>query len=301
MLKLMSCNISSLNCGGKATKFINRMHPQSSSISFGIIADIQYCNAPPFKNRYFKNSISKFKEVIGQFNRHNLDFVVNLGDLIDKDWRSYDGIIPFFKNLKAPVYHVLGNHDYEVDERHKPEVHTKLGVTKYYDFTKGNWRFMVLDGNEISTFANVQDSSNYIKGEKLLEKLAQEGKVNANFWNGGIGATQLNWLKQSLIDSEEKNQNVIIFCHFPIYTEHRHNLLNDVEVLKLIGKYDCVKAWFNGHNHHGNYGMLHNIHFVNVKGMVESEFDLAYSVVQLSETSIKLEGFGTEMSARLSI
>jgi 3',5'-cyclic AMP phosphodiesterase CpdA len=159
----------------------------------------------------------------------------------------------------------------------------------------------VLDGNELSTYAHVQGSDLHKKGEKLLEKLAQEGKVNANFWNGGIGADQLSWLDETLANAEEKNQHVVIFCHFPIYPAHRHNLLNDVEVLNVIGKYDGVKIWFNGHNHRGNYGWLHDIHFVNVKGMVETEFDSAYCVVQLSEDRIQIQGFGTEMSARLSI
>ncbi len=277
------------------------MHPQSSSISFGIVADVQYCDAPPYKNRYFKNSIAKLKGAIEEFNSHKLDFVVNLGDLIDHDWLSYDEILPFFEQIKAPVYHVLGNHDYEVDEQHKAEVHKKIGIQKYYTFDMEGWRFIVLDGNEISTFANVKGSKNYQKAEQMLEKLEQEGKVNANFWNGGIGEKQLNWLNNTLAVAEKKNQQVIIFCHFPIYPEHRHNLLNDLEVLGLIEKYGCIKAWFNGHNHHGNYGLMHDTHFVNVKGMVETEFNLAYSVVQLSKTGINLEGFGTEMSARLSI
>jgi hypothetical protein len=29
----------------------------------------------------------------------------------------------------------------------------------------------------------------------------------------------------------------------------------------------------NGHNHEGNFGLFEDIHFVNVKGMVEGEHD----------------------------
>lgn len=276
------------------------MHPQSPSISFGIIADVQYCDAPPYKNRYFKNSIIKLKKAMEVFNSHNLDFVVNLGDLIDHDWQSYDGILPTIEHIEAPVYHVLGNHDYEVNEEHKFEVHNKLGTQKYYDFSNGNWRFIVLDGNEISKFANDKKSANFLKAEQLLEKLEHEGKVNANFWNGGVGEYQLNWLNQILSDAEKANQQVIIFCHFPIYPKHRHNLLNDLEVLNVIEKYASIKAWFSGHNHRGNYGLIHNTHFVNIKGMVETEYDSAFCEVQLSGESIRLKGHGTEISATLS-
>lgn len=277
------------------------MPSQSSSVSFGIVADLQYCDAPHFKNRYFRNSIAKFNQAIETFNSDKLDFVVNLGDLIDQSWQSYDRILPLFESIKAPVSHVLGNHDYEVDEPLKPEVHKKLGIQKYYHFSKGNWRFIVLDGNEISTYANLKESAKYQKAEQLLVNLEHEHKVNANFWNGGIGENQLIWLNKTLADAEKKNQQAVIFCHFPIYPEHRHNLLNDVELLNVIEKHDCVKAWFNGHNHHGNYGVLKNTHFVNVKGMVETEFDSAFCVVQLSKERIILKGFGTEISGTLHI
>jgi hypothetical protein len=73
-----------------------------------------------------------------------------------------------------------------------------------------------------------------------------------------------------------------------------------MEILEILGQYDCVKLWFNGHNHHGNYGAYHNIHFVNVKGMVETEYDVAFCIVQLSDDTIKINGFGTEISAKLN-
>ena len=179
-------------------------------VSFGIVADLQYCDASPDNNRYFKNSPDKLKKATEEFNKHNLDFVINLGDLIDRDWESYDGILPLFDQFKVPVYHVLGNHDYEVEDQYKPDVHKKLGIQKYYDFTIENWRFIVLDGNEISTFANHENSIEYEKAEKLLNELEQEHKVNANFWNGGIGEGQLNWLSQTLEDAKGKHQKSII-------------------------------------------------------------------------------------------
>ncbi|MCK5699843.1 MAG: metallophosphoesterase [Cyclobacteriaceae bacterium] len=272
----------------------------NTSVSFGIVADLQYCDAPPTINRYYRKAPDKLKNAIEEFNRHNLDFVINLGDLIDQDWKSFDGILPLFELFKAPVYHVLGNHDYEVEDRYKPEVHKKLETQKYYDFSMENWRFIVLDGNDISTFANLENSGEYQKADNLLKEMELEHKVNANFWNGGIGEKQLNWLNQILEDAWQKHQKSIIFCHFPVYPEHRHNLLNDLELLNVIEKYDCVKAWFNGHNHDGNYGLINNVHFVNVKGMVDTEFDTAFCIVQLSDDTIKINGFGTEISAKLN-
>lgn len=273
---------------------------QGSKVYFGIVADLQYCDAPSFKNRYFRNSPDKLKKATVEFNKQNLDFVINLGDLIDRDWQSYNEILPLFENIKAPVYHVLGNHDFEVEDQYKPDAHKKLGLRKYYDFSMENWRFIVLDGNEISTYANHEDSIEYKKAEKLLLELEKKNRANANFWNGGIGKSQLYWLSQTLADATKRHQKSMIFCHFPVFPEDRHNLLNDLELLNVLEKQDGIKAWFGGHNHHGNYGQYKNIHFVNVKGMVETEFESSFCLVQLSDDSIKIKGFGSEISATLN-
>lgn len=274
---------------------MKKQRSSDSIVTFGIVADLQYCDADPENNRYFRNAPQKLKQAIAEFNQHNLDYVINLGDTIDHDWSSFDEILPVFNQSNAPVYHVLGNHDYEVEDLHKTQVHKKIGTNKYFEFSLKNWRFIVLDGNEISTYANLKNEANYQKAEIWLK----EEKINANFWNGGIGTVQLDWLKKTLKKAEENYENAIIFCHFPIYPVHRHNLLNDKELIQLISNYSCVKAWFSGHNHDGNYGRLNNNHFINVKGMVDFESELTFSIVQLDEKKIRVKGFGNEISAHL--
>jgi len=270
-------------------------------ISFGAIADLQYCDAEPEINRYFRNAPQKLKSAINEFNCHKLDFIINLGDTIDHDWQSYAGILPVFSQANAPFYHVLGNHDYEIEDEYKSGVPDKIGIKRYYDFIVNRWRFIVLDGNEISTFAHIESSDLYRKGQNLLRRLEEQGAVNANFWNGGIGEEQLEWLKTRLSLANQKNEMVVIFCHFPIFPEHRHNLLNDKDLLNTITKYDCFKIWINGHNHDGNYGMFKDKQFVNLKGMVDTEFETAYSIFQLHDDHIQIHGFGDEISARLAL
>lgn len=266
-------------------------------ISFGVLADLQYCDADPLKDRHFRNSKHKLARIIEDFNNQKLDFIINLGDTIDRDWISYNEILPLFKEFQSPVYHVLGNHDYEVEDYRKSQVPESIGTDKYYDFSINSWRFIILDGNEISTYANIAGSENYLKAEKLLA----EQNVNSNFWNGGIGNERLTWLKEKLQKASKNHEKAVLFCHFPIYPADRHNLLNDCELLDIIHQHSCVKAWFNGHNHHGNYGMLHDTHFVNVKGIVETEAATAYSIVHLHNDRLEIHGKGDEISARLII
>ena len=273
------------------------MKAHDKIIAFGAVADLQYCDADPQANRFFRNAPIKLSSAMEAFNKNGLDFVMSLGDTIDGEWNSYDGILPQFNACGSKVYHVLGNHDYEVEDQYKSRIHTRIGTAKYYDFSLKNWRFIVLDGNEISTYANIKESENY----QLAERYLGESKVNSNFWNGGIGQEQLVWLGQRLDHATEQTENVLIFCHFPIYPSHRHNLLNDTEVLSILKDYECTKAWICGHNHNGNYGRIGDIHFISLKGIVETENETAFSIFSLFDDRIEIQGFGSEISARLSI
>lgn len=274
---------------------------QVSPLSFGIISDLQFCNGDPYKNRYFKNSIQKLEKAVKELNQHSIDFIINLGDTIDRDFESFDEILPHFKRFNSPVYQVLGNHDYEVEDQFKHQVHKKIGTSKYYEFTMKNWRFIVLDGNEISTFANVEGIENFNKAKRWLERMEGDMKVNGNFWNGGIGEKQLVWFEKILQKATKNHEKAVVFCHYPVWPVDRHNLLNDDVLLQVIGSNSCVKAWFSGHNHDGNYGQYSHVHFVNMKGMVETERDLVFSMVSLYDDYVLIKGFGNEISAKLAI
>jgi hypothetical protein len=57
----------------------------------------------------------------------------------------------------------------------------------------------------------------------------------------------------------------------------------------------------NGHNHAGNYAFQNGIHFITLKGMVETETENAFSEVLFSEKNIEIKGFGQEKSWKLNI
>jgi len=274
------------------------MSTDSYKITFAVVSDLQYAPLPPIKNRHFANGKSKLLQALSAINNRNVDFLINLGDTIDRGFDNFSEILPIFYKADMPVYHVLGNHDYEVEDSLKSRVPTAFGIANYYHFSIKQWRFIVIDGNELSTFANLPGSPNHNAAEKLLKDLETDQCVNAHFWNGGIGERQLKWLIATLREATDNEENVVIFCHYPLFPLDKHNLLNAAEVMKIIIDYPCMKAWFCGHNHHGNYGMHSDIHFINVKGMVEGEFDNAWSIVSLDNQCISMEGFGNEISAK---
>lgn len=269
----------------------------TADYTFGAIADCQYCDVNSTGLRRYSLSKGKLADCVADFNTMDLAFVTHLGDFIDRDFASFDVVNPIFAKLKAPKVHVLGNHDFSVADHLKKDVPAKLGMpSKYYDFKEGGWRYVILDGNDVSFHA-------YAKGSAEVQAAAdyyENNQIKSPKWNGAIGAQQLVWLKTVLEKAQRDNEPVILFCHFPIYPENNHNLWNAKEVIALLECYPCVKAYINGHNHHGNYGMKAGIHYVTLKGMVDTE-TTSYAVIKVDDDNIDITGYGREQNRLLPI
>ena len=263
--------------------------------SFGAIADCQFCSGPNRRSRHYSASAGKLRECVAELNKRDLEFVVHLGDFIDRDYSSFDTVLPIYQSLRMPSYHALGNHDFDVADKWKLEVPKRMGMkSKYYDFSVKDWRFVVLDGNDISFHAYPPNSPQYHEAERYYE----ENKISSPKWNGAVGEKQLSWLRHVLRKAEEKREKVILFCHFPVYPADPHNLWNAKEVIALLEEFSCVKAYLNGHNHKGGYGKKNGIHFLTLKGMVETENN-AYSIIGVYRDELKVSGYGIESDRSL--
>jgi hypothetical protein len=114
---------------------------------FGVVTDPQYASLPSWRTRHYANSLPKLTEAIGAFNREDLEFVVTLGDLIERDWDSYHPILPLYDDLRHPRFFVPGNHDYAVgDDDFGARLRENGAGRGYYDFSGGGYRFIVVDG-----------------------------------------------------------------------------------------------------------------------------------------------------------
>jgi 3',5'-cyclic AMP phosphodiesterase CpdA len=279
----------------------NSQQEQKPLFTFAIITDVQYCNCKPAGTRYYSSSIRKLREAVSQLRSDSILFTVNLGDLIDRDFESYKPVMNILDSSLLKIWHVTGNHDYSVDQNLKKKIPQLAGNKDgYYSFSHDLYRFIVLNGNDISTYGTgnkkVTDEA-----ARLILKLKEAGEPNAIEWNGGIGAEQMDWLKKQLDDAVSKMEKVIIFCHFPVWPIDQHNLLNYGDVIALLDKYNNILAWFSGHNHAGNYGNFNLIHFVTLRGMVETEASTSYAEVEIYKNKIWIKGFGREKSQILAL
>ncbi len=281
--------------GCSSPRFASKRVDQT--FSFGVIADCQYCQVVGTGIRKYSQSDTKLKACVAHFNTMDLTYAIHLGDFIDRDWESFDIVNPIYDELDMPHYHVLGNHDFSVTDERKDQVPKKLNLpSKYYHFRFGNWRFVVLDGNDVSFHAYAEDTESH----NFARQYYEQHQIESPKWNGAIGKAQISWLKKVLDKACSKEEKVMLFCHFPIYPDNIHNLWNAEEIIAIIEAYPCVKAYMNGHNHEGNYGWKKEVHYLTLKGMVDTEQN-SYAVVRVLKDSLKVMGFGREESKDLPL
>ena len=268
----------------------------------GVVADCQYCNCETVNNRYYKKSPQRLRKAVDELNTHTLDYAIHLGDFIDRDFESFDTVAPIWNSLKSDTYHVLGNHDFSVVDSLKPLVFEKMNIKKrFYSILKNNWRFIVLDGNDLS-FHGALTNRKKQQTDSLFQLLSNKNRPNLKEWNGGLSIEQLKWVEKELQLATENKERVGFYCHFPsLGEEQAHNLWNYEQLLELIDQYPCVKFYFNGHNHNGSYVQKNGVHFLNFKGMVDTNDSTSFATVTFRKDSLFVQGYGREQSRSLKI
>lgn len=270
-------------------------------LKIGLVADPQYADKPTAGSRHYRESLWKLKEAIDSFNYYGVDFVQNLGDIIDSDWESYDSILPIYEKLQPGIetYHLLGNHEYAIDSTHLKNLLQKLSMPDYYySYSEKGWRFIVLDATDYSYYSNMLHDHDARQVDFYFESTRE--KSNHHSWNGAIGKEQQMWIKQQLDSADLMGQKVILFSHLPIRPlNDPHNLWNDYEIIDLIENRSNVLAFVNGHNHSGGYVYKNGLHFITIHGMVEN-MTSTYAILEINEDSLVLRGFGNQETMHLA-
>jgi hypothetical protein len=271
-------------------------------VRFGVIADPQYAAIAPWRDRYFAQSLEKLEHALGVLDGEDLAFVVTLCDVIDRDWASFAPALAVYRRARHPQRFVLGNHDFAVAPERLPTVKGVLGLERgHYAFAVGDVRFLVVDGTEVSVFAHSPGSDAHARAAAKLAELEAAEAINAQPWNGGIGAAQKAWLAAELAGADARSERVVVLSHYPVFPRNDHNLWNETELVSLLAASPSVLAHLSGHNHEGNYGVLGGKHFLNLKGMVETRDQTAFAIVEVHGDRLEVQGFGREPSRSLPV
>lgn len=273
-----------------------------SVLKIGLVADPQYANNPTAGKRHYRESLWKLEEAIATFNGDDVDFVQNLGDIIDKGWGNYDSILPLYQHLNPGIenYHLLGNHDFAVDASHLPNLLETLSMPDYYySYEKKGWRFIVLDATDYSYFSNSLHNHDTNQINSYYDMTT--GKSNNYRWNSAIGKKQQNWLNQELESARSLEQKVIVFSHMPLRPlDHSENLWNNTEIIEILENSPNVVAFINGHNHAGEYVFKNGIHYITILGMVDTKIN-SFGIMEIYKNSLVLKGYGNQESFNLTI
>jgi manganese-dependent ADP-ribose/CDP-alcohol diphosphatase len=272
----------------------------TNGFEIGLVADAQYADVDPKGTRFYRASLGRLAEAVEHFNARELAFCVHLGDLIDREWRSFDEITRPLTQTRQRWHHLLGNHDFEVLDEHKPDVPGRLGMAQRYGgFEHGGFRFLVLDTNDVSTYAHAAGTPERVEAEQELARVTVAKLVQAKPWNGAIGARQLAWFDRECATARAAKQKIIVLAHHPVYPANQHNLWNAAEVLALLDRHSQIVAWINGHNHAGNFGERNGVPFLTVHGMVETPNTTAFATAKILDDRIVLTGHGREPSREM--
>ena len=121
----------------------------SEPLRFGLIADVQYADKDTFDTRRYRSSLAKLEAAVGAMNDDELEFVVQLGDIVDgRD--TLEGtridlaaVLQRFDALEAPLVHVIGNHCLSLP---REELLERLSLERTsFSRTHGVWRFVIVD------------------------------------------------------------------------------------------------------------------------------------------------------------
>lgn len=259
--------------------------------SIAAVADPQYADTDSRGGgREPWEGVNRLTHAIKHWNQRELDWGVNLGDVIDwddidyskfpkqtvfqppQDWKDTRAILAAWNKLNVPKYTVLGNHDFyvpyqDVDGMKKPaSVYRAFGFEDkaYYEFRHKGFRFVVLEGD--NSYLNYDPSLPEYK--KALDYYEAFSGPQKKWWNAGISLGQRIWLMEILDQSLAQSEPVVIMCHYPTHKPFGgHTLLNSAEMLGLLDGYPNVILWLNGHHHSGGYAMDGTRHHLNLKGM----------------------------------
>lgn len=237
-------------------------------VRFAIVSDLHAPDIP--------DGLERMQAVVEAANRENVDFLIQLGDFIRLD--SAD--IPYRKvwdEFKGEKYHVLGNHD--LDRYTKEEYVAGLNMPgRYYSFDKGDFHFIVLDGN------NLYDGKEY-------KPYARANYYVDSKMRAFMDPEQMEWLKKDLAATDKR---CIIFSHQSIDT----SMNNGSEVRSILEEenrrsgFQKVALAFSGHDHSNYTKEINGITYVQINSA---------SYVWIEQPSMTEKRYPQEINERYSL
>lgn len=247
-------------------------------MKIGLLTDIHHGDVDVKYGRYFRDSPAKLAAALETFREQQVDFVVQLGDLVDggeHDRRHLKMLRDKLNTCGATVHHIPGNHDTHF--LRKEEISDILeSPLEYRSFDSGGCHFVLLDACYRS------DGVGY-------------APYNYEWTDSTIPPPQLEWLRADLAATALP---AIVFIHqrLDLPPEHLYSVGNNPEVREVLTNSGKVRAVFQGHRHQSHLAPRDGIPYCTLRALVEGPRleNNAYSVLEVTGDALRLNGYGMQ-------
>jgi alkaline phosphatase len=247
------------------------------SVRLGIVTDIHHADKPEWGTRYYRESLGKLREAVAQFRNSKVDFLVQLGDLVDaakdpdteRHWLKQ--ALDILRGAGVATHSVLGNHC--VQTLTKAQFLARTGTERgHYGFDRAGFRFIVLDA------CYRRDAVSYDAG-------------NFDWKDTEIPPAERRWLEQQL---DSASGRVLVFMHQRLDIPGVHTVASAPEVRHILEDSGKVLAVFQGHSHQNDYREINRIHYCTMRAVIEGTGleSNGYGIVSLFEGGrLAVKGF----------
>lgn len=269
------------------------------TVKFAVIGDCHYSLNGNYSTRNCADAKNKLSGIIEKLNNQDLDFIFSLGDLGDgRADTEVPEILDVFAKSRHPVKFAIGNHDLAI---RGAEEHAKLIKipAPMYDFTVKGFRFVVLNPFEISRYSSDEEE------RELYRKFRKENPWHyVQEWPGLFREESWNAIASILDDAKTKGEQVIFFCHVPVWylaclrepgvIEPAARIIEHLRMLELLDKYPNVRAFIAGHYHPGGLAVRNGVMHKTVRSLCDWGDETAYCIMTSDDNQIEVQGKGVE-------
>ena len=227
-------------------------------MKLALFTDPHYCDKEvTCRTRRPILSYGKIREAMETFVREGADFVLCLGDIIDKcddpqvNIEKTKEIADLIHSYPLPFCSLMGNHDAHV---FTPEEFDELvnGIKRPVSISMQGKTLILLNANYND------DETAYIPGE-------------VDWKNTYIPQEQLRRLQQQLEDPATAEAYVFLHQNLDPDVQKDHIVRNAAQVREIIRASGKVKAVFQGHYHKGHDTVIDGIPYHTLPAMCEGE------------------------------
>lgn len=260
---------------------------EAKTVTFAVASGTQYSAETNPANKNYTLGSKVLRGFVDRVNENEYDFVVFLGDNIDKsNTKNLYSFLNAIKNIKTPYYLVMGDQD----------VHKISGLSKQ-DYLQA-----VIENSKYQT--KKENSYVFYPNKELMVIVLDNVSSAMPSTHGAFTEKTLKWLDTTLIKNKKKK--VIIFQHVPYvepYEKYSHSLLEKTDYAAIIRRHTNVLAIISGH-YNQDYMIKDEkgLYHITAPAMVEKPFEYQEITIKYDKKPFsKSKNFSIEKTTKPAV